>query len=102
GHAFLIDQLQWEETVTEYNWVLVREPLPEGVEDIWIPDMIDIYGNVINYAYKEKKVHTSTVYKIAMNWGWNGSYNHIWCAPYEDWPVYNPPFNKEKTIYLPK
>ena len=102
GHAFLIDQLQWEETVTEYNWVLVREPLPEGVEDIWIPDMVDIYGNVINYAYKEKKVHTSTVYKIAMNWGWNGSYNHIWCAPFEDWSVYNPPFNKKKTIYLPK
>ncbi|MDE6237033.1 MAG: C10 family peptidase [Muribaculaceae bacterium] len=102
GHVFLIDQLIWEESVVDYHWVLEREPLPEGVEDIWIPDMIDIYGNVIAYAYHRTTTWTTTQYHITMNWGWNGYYNNTLCTPFEDWNVNTPPFSKNKQIYLPK
>lgn len=102
GHAFIIDRYKKIVTTTRTVYAWVRDPSPEGVEDVWMKDFVDQAGNIVRYAYTKEVVATAErPLAVSMNWGWNGSYDEVFYSAMGAWSPGNSNYNLNHMIDVP-
>lgn len=84
GHEFIIDRLKTETitTTSTYGWV--------GTDNYGRDtNLYDMDGNVIGYSFFYEDDNITNTYSFAMNWGWNGRQDNVWCSADNnaDWSV---------------
>lgn len=100
GHLFLVEQ--YSETIKRFKnkYALVRDKSQITDPDRWKQDLVDIDGNIIQYAYIKESTFTTTINStISMNWGQNGSYNYMTYSPYDDWTMGDINLNLRHKMY---
>lgn len=100
GHYLLIDQHKYSKYSIRYFYVLKRSPLPPGVVDRWMSDLVDENGNVISWAYTNEIINTNNEFSISMNWGFDGEFDDVFYYPDGKWIIDDINFNSMRYIHL--